>query len=67
MEESMKLSKFCKVIKVEENVYAVFNTLFMKIIFVDKDYKDKIENYEISKSDSDLLVRNGIYNKRRWR
>ena len=63
----MKLSKFCKVIKVEENVYAVFNTLFMKIIFVDKDYKDKIENYEISKSDSDLLVRNGIYNKRRWR
>ena len=38
----MKLSNFFKSIKIEENIYAVFNNLLMDIFFVDKEEYEKI-------------------------
>ena len=57
----MKLSRFFKSIKIEKNVYAVFNNLLMNIFFVDAEENEKI----ISLTSNNIvdLCRAGIYIK----
>lgn len=56
-----KLSKFYKYNKINENTYAVFNSLLMDILFVDKLYLEKIKNVEVSEDEKFMLKNSGIY------
>lgn len=55
----MKLSRFFKSIKFEENVYAVFNNLLMDIFFVDTEEHEKI--ISLTSNNTVELCRAGIY------
>ena len=57
----MKLSNFFKSIKIEENIYAVFNSLLMDIFFVDKEEYEKI--IFLMSDNTVELCRAGIYVK----
>ncbi len=57
----MKLSKFTKLIKIDKDIYAVFNSLFMKILFVDKDKKNQIQEMSTNDKETQILFDNGIY------
>lgn len=57
----MKLSRFTKFIKIDKDIYAVFNSLFMKILFVDKDKKNQIQEMSTNDKETQILFDNGIY------
>lgn len=59
----MKLSKYTKWLEIKENVYALFNTILMQIIFVDKENLEKIKRLEVTKEELKLLEETGIYVK----
>lgn len=56
------LSKFYHAIEVDNNKYAIYNSLLMNIIFVDGNKKEKIEkNLITDEKEKKLLYENGIY------
>ncbi len=62
----MQLSKFFKAIRLEENVYAIFNTLLMDVVFVDKkEYEEILKlNFKLySLLSSGVYVQNEIADK----
>lgn len=57
----MKISSFFHKIKLENNVYAIYNSLVMDVIYLDyKKYKDVI-NMNVLPSERRLLKKAGIY------
>lgn len=59
----MEISRYVKFIELEKDVFAVFNTLFMHVIFVDTKKKNEIENKLVSDYEKEILFSNGIYIK----
>lgn len=55
------ISKFYKQQKINEDIYAIFNSLIMDVIFIDKLYIEKIKKFEISLEEKLLLNNSGIY------
>lgn len=56
--DNMQLSKFFKAIRLEEDVYAIFNTLLMDVVFVDKEEYEEILKLHFK---SDFLISSGVY------
>ena len=40
----MMVSKYCKNVKVDKNIYAVFNSLIMQPVFLTKEKLDNLKN-----------------------
>ncbi len=59
----MKLSKYTKWLEIKDNVYALFNTILMQIVFVDKETLEKIKRLEVMEEELKLLEETGIYVK----
>lgn len=58
----MKLSKFYHSIELNDNVYSLYNSLIMDVIFVDKDKYQQIINLELdNKLEINQLKKIGIY------
>lgn len=57
----ISLSKFYHKYNVKDNIYAIFNSLVMEIIFVDSNLLQKIETYNIPEEDINILCEYGIY------
>lgn len=58
------LSKFYNAVQVDDNKYAIYNSLLMNVIFVDEDKKYEIERKNLdSEEEIKLLYENGIYVK----
>ena len=57
----MKLSKFFNYIELENNIYAIFNTLIMDVIFVEKNKFLDIKNMSVTANENKLLKEKGIY------
>lgn len=59
----MKLSRFFKSIKLDNDIVAIFNTLVMDIIYVTKKELYKIESLNVTQEEMNLLKNAGIYVK----
>ena len=57
----MKLSRYFKFIEVDGNHYAIFNSILMQVIFIEKEKLDDVINMKLNKKETKLLVENGIY------
>lgn len=57
----MKLSKYFKYIEMDENYIAIFNSILMQIIFIEKNKLDDLKNFKLNKAETKLMVENGIY------
>ena len=55
----MKLSKFFKSVEIEDDVYAIFNTLMMKILYVSKLELENIIN--LNYDNFKIMKEYGIY------
>lgn len=44
----MKLSKFFQEIELNDNIFAIFNSLMMDILYVDKDFLNLIKEFKVS-------------------
>lgn len=56
----MKLSRFSKIKLVKPDVYAVFNTLMMKVLFLSEEEKTALENLDFSPDDKKTYLECGI-------
>lgn len=61
----MKLSKFANFIEIEKGVHALFNSLFLNVLFVDDTKKKQIEKLRVNDSEKKVLLENGIYVNRK--
>lgn len=59
----MKLSKFYSAVELKDNVFAIFNSLMMDILYVHKNYLDCIINFKVSDKEKKELLNKGIYVK----
>ena len=57
----MKLSKYFQHIKMDNQYVAIFNSILMQIIFVEKEKINDIKNFNLSKEETKLMIENGIY------
>lgn len=57
----MKLSKYFNHIEMNEKYEAVFNSILMQIIFVEKEKIDDIINFKLNDEETKLMIENGIY------
>lgn len=57
----MKLSKYFQYIEMDENYIAVFNSILMQIIFIEKNKLDDLKNFKLNETETNLMVENGIY------
>lgn len=57
----MKLSKFFMEVKIQDNIYAVYNSLLMDVFFVNKDELDDIKQMNVQKNQLNKLKKAGIY------
>ena len=57
----MKLSKYFQHIKMDDRYEAVFNSILMQIIFVEKEKINEIENLRLNEEETKLMIDNGIY------
>ena len=57
----MKLSKYFQHIKINEQYEAIFNSILMQIIFVEKEKINDIKNFNLTKEETKLMIENGIY------
>lgn len=57
----MKLSKYFKFVKLDNNIIAIFNTLLMEVIYVTEDEYEKIINFQVNEEDRVILQNAGIY------
>lgn len=56
----MKLSRFSKIKLIKPGVYAVFNTLLMKVLFLSEEEKNALESLTFSPSEKDTYLEYGI-------
>ena len=59
----MKLSRFFKSIKLNDDIVAIFNTLVMDILYVTKDELKEIKSQNVTQGEMKLLKEAGIYVK----
>lgn len=57
----MKLSKFYNCVKLKDNITAIFNSLMMDVIYVNKENLKNILNFNVSDEDKKILLDKGIY------
>ena len=57
----MKLSKYFHYIEVDDGHYAIFNSILMQIIFIEKKKLNDVVNMNLNESETSILVENGIY------
>lgn len=57
----MRLSKYFQCIEVDTNYYAIFNSILMQVIFIEKNKLKDLKNFHLSKEENDILIKNGIY------
>lgn len=58
--ELMKLSKYKKVSKISDDIYAVYNTLLMDVLFVEKKELELIEKFKAGNNLLPTLLKSGI-------
>lgn len=56
----MKLSRFSKIKMIKPDVYAVFNTLLMKVLFISEKEKNALLNLNLSSEELDTYLEYGI-------
>lgn len=56
----MKFSRFAKIKMVKPNVYAVFNTLLMDVLFIDEEEKNALETMSFNETYLETYVKSGI-------
>ncbi len=59
----MTLSKYFKAVKIKEDVYAVYNSLVMNVVYVDKKKLDDIISFSVDGDEKKSLKNIGIYVK----
>ena len=59
----MTLSKYFKAVKIKEDVYAVYNSLVMNVVYVDKKKLDDIISFSVDSDEKKSLKNIGIYVK----
>lgn len=57
----MTISKYAKWIEVEDDVYALFNSILMQVVFVDEKTLNDIKEYKVNEDDKKQLTEFGIY------
>ena len=57
----MKLSKYFQYVEMDENYVAVFNSILMQIIFIEKIKLDDLKNFKLNEEETNIMVENGIY------
>ena len=57
----MILSKFFHSKQIEDNLYAVYNSLVMDVIYLNQKQLDNVKKYKVNKEDMKLLKDAGIY------
>ena len=57
----MKLSKYYQCLKIDDEYFAVFNSILMQIVFVPKNKINKLKKLELGEEDTKLMLENGIY------
>lgn len=57
----MKLSKYYQSIPMDDEYVAVFNSILMQIIFVEKSKLKDIESFNLNEQEKKLMIENGIY------
>lgn len=57
----MIISKFYKEIELYDNEYAIYNNLYMNIIFVDKIKLNKIKEFNVTDEERKELIKSKIY------
>ncbi len=61
----MRLSRFFHHIKIENNVYAIYNSLVMEIAYVDSETYKKVINFSVSEKQAEELKKIGVYVSKR--
>lgn len=59
----MILSKFYKKVKIKDNLYAIYNSLIMDVIYADRSNIEKIEKFKVTLKEKTKLKDSGIYVK----
>lgn len=57
----MKLSKYFHYVELENNIYAIYNSLIMDVVFVNKSKYDEIINISVNEEEKLKLQNLGIY------
>lgn len=57
----MKLSKYAHWIEIMDNEYALFNSILMQIVFVNKEKLNKIKMFDVNIEEKEQLLELGIY------
>lgn len=57
----MKLSKYFQYIEMDDEYIAIFNSILMQIIFVEKWKINDIKNFKLDDEETKLMIENGIY------
>ena len=57
----MKLSEYFQYVEVSDKHYAIFNSILMQIIFIEKEKLDDVINMKVDEEEKKLLIENGIY------
>lgn len=57
----MTLSKFFHSIHLQDDLYAIYNSLVMEIIYVNREKLKDIKNFNITTDESKILKKHGIY------
>lgn len=56
----MKLSKYAKIKKVKEDVYAVFNTLLMEVFYISEKEKEELLSFDFDDETKQTYLQSGI-------
>lgn len=57
----MKLSNFFQCIEMDEQYVAVFNSILMQIVFVEKNKLENIKTFNLNDEETKVMFENGIY------
>lgn len=57
----MKLSKYFNYIELDDKYIAVFNSILMQIVFMEKEKLNDLINLKLGEDESKTLIENGIY------
>lgn len=57
----MRLSRFFHHVKIKNNVYALYNSLVMEIVYVDSNTYKKVMNFTVGKKEALKLKQIGVY------
>jgi len=57
----MKLSKYFQCTEINNDYYAVFNSILMQIIFIEKNKLNDLKELKLTNKENETLINNGIY------